>query len=326
MQPGTTDDLPTSIIYAPTTSISSISASGIPTSLPGVIQNPQGLPDKPVNSTLIQVGFKYGLNYKFVVENLGSAAQIFYYLPLGLSYGLQVDPSNVQMYGLTPYDTASDLGYITTLALAYIPNDMVNTLQADIHNALTNIYNNPSEPVHFIMSMIDPTITIIPGGATNNNPNSGVSPGGGVSDTFGTTGGAPIGGSAGASKPVSGSSVGIGMGAVAGAAVYAAAMVLVARRYRNKRQLRRHQRSSSVPSAERAERAERQPMSMRSSRSGGLASYYYTSGGRGINSMAHGNNSNGRSSRQSGSTRGARSVREQGISAPVMAENSLGWN
>jgi hypothetical protein len=74
---------------------------------------------------------------------------------------------------------------------------------------------------------------------------------------------------------------------------YGAAMILVARRFKKKRQS--HRRSSSVQT-----------------------------GGDGWMSGPY-NPENSRASQGSGDTSG-RSVRTQQISAPVMSENSLGWN
>ena len=128
-------------------------------------------------------------------------------------------------------------------------------------------------------------------------------------------------------------SVGIGVGACAGAALYAAAMVYVARRYKKKRA--RHARTPSVP-------ASQPEMSQRGSNlTGGGMGGYFMSGANGHNSGTAGrasaavtassggrsNNSGGtRGSRNSDHSSNGRSVREQGISAPVMSENSLGWN
>lgn len=105
--------------------------------------------------------------------------------------------------------------------------------------------------------------------------------------------------------------MGIGVGAVAGAAVYAAAMVYVARRYRQKRK-NLHNRASSIPTAG----------EMSQTPGGGMGGYFMSgaNGGRGSP------NGGGRGSRQSAGSSNNRSVREQGISHPIMAENSLGWN
>ena len=267
------------------------------------------MPTAPANSTLVQVGFNHGLNYPFVVGQWRSAKQIFDYLPSGIAYGLGISADQVKMYSLQPYDTTSDLHYITTLALAYVPTDSVNQLQLDLHTPVSTIYNNPDSSTKFLLSMVNPSIPIVYGSTTGrtgaSKANDGSSASGGNSD------GAPIGGDTGSSSPVNGTSVGIGVGAVAGAAVYAAAMVFVARRYRKKRA--GHARTSSVPGMG-PEMAQRH--------SGGGMGGFFMSGGRGSGRAT----ATGRGSRNSGGSSNGRSVREQGISAPVMAENSLGWN
>jgi len=279
------------------------------------VQPTGGVPAQPKNTSLIQVGFTYNLNYNFVVNTSGSANQIMDVLPAGLAYGLNIDEEEVLSYGLRPYDTND---FITTLAMAYIPTSLVTQLSLDLHNKYAPIHNNPNATVAKLMSFINPAIAILPGQSTASTGNTGSYNGQGTSTNEQSDAG-PIGGASSQSSSVKGSSVGIGMGAVAGAAVYAAAMVYIARRYRRKKQLHRHGRTSSVPTAE------YQPaMSQRSS--GGMGGGYFMSGARGPLSATR-NSSGGRGSRNSaGSSRGARSVREAGISHPVMAENSLGWD
>lgn len=269
------------------------------------------MPAAPDNTTLVQVGFTYGLNYPFVVSTSGSANQIFDYLPAGIAYGLGLDADSVKMYSLQPYDTTSDLNYITTLALAYVPSEMVDKLSLDLHTPVATLYDNPDASTKTLMSMVNPSIPILPGSnLESQNAQGSDDPSASSASSAGD--GAPIGGDSGSSSPVNGTSVGIGVGAVAGAAVYAAAMVYVARRYRKKRQ--RHVRASSMPNMDH--------MGEMSQRGSGGMGGYFMSGGRGRATPA-----SGRGSRNSGSSSGNnRSVRDQGISAPVMAENSLGWN
>lgn len=285
-------------------------STGIPTSLPRVIQAPGGMPSAPANTTLIQVGFNHGLNYPFVVSQWKSATQIFEYLPYGIAYGLGIEASDVTMYSLQPYDTTADLHYITTLALAYVPSERVTQLQLLLRTPVSDIYDNPDASTKFLISMVNPSIPILYGSTTGSTGSSGTNDQ--SSSTTSSAGdGAPIGGDSGSSSPVNGTSVGIGVGAVAGAAVYAAAMVFVARRYRKKRA--GHARTSSVPGME-------PEMSQRYS-GGGMGSFFM-SGGRGPGRISP----NPRGSRNSGGSSNGRSVREQGISAPVMAQNSLGWH
>jgi hypothetical protein len=289
----------------------------------------------PGNTTLIQVGFNKGLEYPFVVSTDNSASQIFAYLPKGIACALGIDEDRVIMNALLPYDTTKQLGFITTLAQAFIPSNRVDELQMDLHNPNSEAYNSPDPAVRSLMLMINPTIPILPGASMDdsdsqassnspvNNGDSPSSPGGGNGN------GAPIGGDSGTSQKVSKTTALIGVGAVAGAAAYAAAMVYVARRYRKKRQS--HRRSSSLTShGEMSERSPGTPATL----TGGMGGYFMSGAnglrGSGTSSGGRGPSGRGNSARASrnsaGSSTNNRSVREQGISAPVMAENSLGWN
>ena len=264
------------------------------------------MPSPPSNATLVQLGLNYGLNFPFVVREQDSASQIFAYLPQGIAYGLGISHDKVKMNALMPYDTSKSLQFITTLAQAYVPSEMVDQLELDLHTPMSNIYSNPDDMIRTLMNMINPAIPILPGASMDPEGSSSADNPGATGDP--TSGqGAPIGGDTGDSRPVRGSSVGIGVGAVCGAAAYAAAMVYVARRYKKKRL--GHQRASSVPAAG----------EMSESGNGGGMGGFFMSGGRGSSAANSG-------SRYSGHSSNGRSVREQGISAPVMAENSLGWN
>lgn len=278
------------------------------------------MPKSPANTTLIQVGFNYGLNFPFVVSTENSASQIFTYLPQGIAYALGISTDKVVMNALMPYDTTKSLNFITTLAQAYIPSNMVNELQLDLHTQMSKAYSNPNDPVFTLMSMINPTIPILPGAnmdqgyeTPSRNP---------AATATGSTGdGAPIGGDSSRSSSVNGTSVGIGLGAVAGAAVYAAAMVYVARRYRKKRAS--HKRTSSVQAT--SDMSQRSPATL----SGGMGGYFMSgaNGARGGTSRQSSYGSGGRHSQQSNnSSSNSRSVREQGISAPISHGNSLGWD
>jgi hypothetical protein len=254
--------------------------------MPKVIQPAGGVPNKPANTTLVQIGFNHYLNYAFVSSNSDSARQIFEYTPQGIAYGLSLDESTITMQSLQPYDTSTTDGYIVTLALFYIPTTMFNQLSVDIHTPSAALYNNPDDTVNTLMGLIVTSIPLQAGqtyesGSPTASSGATVSPGA-------AGGGAPFGGDAGNGSPVSASAAAIAAPIATGGLLYGAAMVFVARRYRKKRQ--GHNRASSL---------------------GGSSAY---SGGAGP-----------RASHGSGSSQG-RSVRTQQISAPVMAENSLGWN
>lgn len=281
--------------------------------MPRLVQPANGMPNPPSNFTLVQVGFNFGLNYPFVVGKPESATQIFAYLPEGIAFGLGISKDQVLMNALMPYDTSKTLGYITTLAQTYIPTELVNEMQLHLHAPSSPIYYNPSAPVNALMDMVNPTIPILPGAAMDGF-SSFASFNPAATTRAGEGDGAPIGGDSGSAKKVSGTSVGIGLGAIGGAAVYAAAMIYVARRYRQKR--KGHQRASSVPTAG--------DMTQRSS--GGMGTFFMSGANGRTTPRTLASNSGGRHSRTSNGSSNGRSVREQGISAPLMSENSLGWN
>jgi hypothetical protein len=257
--------------------------------MPKVIVPPGGPIVQPENTTLIQIGFTRELNFGFVSKNPTSAGQIFRFLPEGIAYGLLVGNEKARMFNIQPYDTTTSMGYITTLALLYIPTDLLNQLAADLHTPFSPVYSNPDATTSTLMSFINPAIPLLAG-----QPMDGTFQGDAAAATTAAgspQGGAPFGGDAGNSQVVQGSAIAIGVPIAAGVVLYGAAMGLVARRYRKKRQAR-HSRNSSITGSEPAWMS-----------------------GAGYARHSHG----------SGSSQG-RSIRSQGISAPVMSENSLGWN
>ncbi|KFY26144.1 hypothetical protein V493_04249 [Pseudogymnoascus sp. VKM F-4281 (FW-2241)] len=288
--------------------------SGIPSSLPLVVAPINGVPPAMDGFTLIQVGFTYALNYEFVVANSMSSAQIFSYLPKGIAYGLEIKDRDVVMHSLQPFDTSGTLGYITTLALAYIPDDKVSNLGIMIHVPVSRLYKNPSEPVAVIMSSINPAISITVGsGLDGSNPKAPVGGGGGDGSTptpddkdSGNGNGGIFDDNENNQTPgAKGMTAGIATGAVVAAAAYGAAMFFIARRYKRRKLSHRRARSVMNP----AEMAE-------ASGSAALPGGVYMSGGR---------QSTGSGESGSGSSAG-NSARTAQISAPMMAENSLGWN
>lgn len=271
-----------------------------------MIAPPGGVQPRPDNSFLGQIGFKWPLNYPFVSANDGGN-QIFTYLPIAIADALNISVSDVQMNGLRPMDTTQYAGYITTMALLYIPADLNSTLAAQLRSPSDPFWHNKNETVNDLTSLINTAFPLgagtLPGdGETSPSDDLTSTPTG---DTQG--GGGAMGGDMGASRKVNPTSAGIATGAVMGAIAYGAAMFFVARRYRNNKIS--HKRSPSVPSTSR--------FTYGSMTGGGT----WMSGARGAGQTPPG----GRDSRGSSGSNG-RSIRTQQISAPVMAENSLGWN
>jgi hypothetical protein len=249
------------------------------------------------------------LNYEFVVANSTSSLQIFAYLPAAIADGLCLKPEEIVMHSLVPYNTQASLGYITTIALAFIPTNMVTTLQLDLHIPTAIIYNNPDITLNTLVNYLNPAIPIT-GSLTSGSGASGTDSSSVATNSAASgNGGVFNPDSQGQTPAVEGATAGIVVAAVGAAAAYGAAMFFVARRYKRRKQ--GHRRSSSIQS----------PAEMRQSGSQAFMGGTFMSGGRTTPGAAP----NGRDSRGSGRSAG-NSARTQQISAPMMAENSLGWN
>lgn len=267
---------------------------------------------------MIQIGFRYGFNYEFVVSNSKAAAQIFQYLPEALKTTGSFDPNMVQLRKLIPLNTKASLGYVTTLALCTYPSSLIDALRMDVKTPNSPLYSHEEQILYNLTAQINPAIDIIVGsyaedGATVSG-DSGTSPtstGGPDGDPFGTGGG----GGAPQTPGQQGTTAGIAIGVVGVAAAYGAAMFVIARRYKRKRQAHRRTSSLTDPSSE-MRSAAGSPHLM----GGALLSRDFSSYG-GVGGSAGGRDSHG-----SGRSGGNNSARTAYISGPMAAENSLGWN
>ncbi|KAG7135203.1 Signaling mucin MSB2 like protein [Verticillium longisporum] len=258
-------------------------------------------------SDLPKVGFLYAENYEFVSKNPMAAAQLFTLLPIALTDGAKIDAGKVIVTSLVPYDTMPSLGYITTLARFWYPASMVDQLRMDIKIPNSLLHNNPQQLIYNLTQNINPAIDIIPG--SENIP--------------GGNGGAPTSGSPNGnndmfdnnesdSTPIqTGTAAAIGIGAVTVGVAYGAAMFLIARRYKRKKQAHRRASSISGTSSDMRYTGTGSPAMM----GGALMSRDFSN---------YGGVAGGRDSHGSGRT--GNSGRTAKISAPVAAENSLGWN
>ncbi|KAF1813174.1 hypothetical protein P152DRAFT_307695 [Eremomyces bilateralis CBS 781.70] len=311
-----TQFVPSSIVAEPTSNTVTLTAveTGIPSTMPKLIKPPGGTPEAPKDSTLVQVGFSYPLNFPFVSSSSVSRRQIYRFLPEGIAFGLKIPREQVVFYALQPYDTTEDLQYITTLALFYVASDKVSQLGADLLSPVSQLYGNPDESARTLMGLINPSIPLLPGQLLDDNRGTGPNNPSASSPTK-ADGGSAFGGDASSSSPVKSTSVAVGVSAAVGAVLYGGAMVLVARRYKQ-RKARRHQRTSSVQSGSQ----EGGPWMT------GAGHDRVTPGMSGRQSRYSDRSGlSGSSAGQSGSSQG-RSIRTTQISAPVMSENSLGWN
>ncbi|KKF92835.1 Signaling mucin MSB2 [Ceratocystis platani] len=298
--------------------------SDIPSSIDSGVDIVQ--PDK---STLVRLCFDRNLHYGFVAKNFTAAQQIFANVPHIVSYAEDIALEDVKVMSLVPLQTMNTLGFITTCAHMYVPSDIVTKLSSDIGLANSKVYSNPILIAAQLAATINTSINIIPGAdealvgntaAPTNSPKSGTK--GSTGNTDGKTGenGGLFGSktsdddNAPQSPKQKGATVGIAVGAIFVAAGYGAAMFIVARRYKSKKQS--HRRSSSISNTssdmQQAEAGIAPPMM-----GGALMSREFSSYG----AMTPGE----RESHGSGRSAGP-SVRAAGISPPVAAENSLGWN
>lgn len=275
--------------------------------MPRMIAPPGGVPSEVSQDTFMgQVCFKWPLNYPFVAGSEDNGNQIFHYLPMAIANGLNISTSEVKNYGLKPLDTTQYQGFITTMAMFTIPKDLQGKLAAQLRNPADPFWHNKDSTVNDLTNLINTACPLAAGGTIPGGSNvAGNDPA--ATATGGAGDGGALGGDAGASRKINPTSAGIATGAIVGAMAYGAAMFFVARRYRNKRIA--HSRSSSVPSTSR--------MTYGSIPGGAAAWMRGARDGR----MTPGS----RGSHGSASSRG-QSIRTQQISAPVMAENSLGWN
>jgi hypothetical protein len=288
---------------APTESVETLPA-GMPKTIEATEEDN---PVQPEGTTLIRVVFDRRLHYEFVADNFTAAQQIFTYLPSVISFGENIEAGKIQMMRLAPVETKNS-GYFPTAAFLYVPASVIAPLSTDIHLPNSNLYHN-THPVAFqLAAAIDPKYGIMPG-----------SEGDGANDEKGP-GGAPFGtGDDKAEEQTpqqKGTTAAIAMGTVSFAVAYGAAMFIVARRYKRKKQA--HRRTSSVTNTTSDMRYS--PSGSPAMMGGALLSRDL-SGYGGVGGVPGGRESHG-----SGRSGAGNSGRTAYISAPVAAENSLGWN
>ncbi|MCJ1390830.1 hypothetical protein MMC18_003691 [Xylographa bjoerkii] len=138
------------------------------TFLPTIVVPPNGfMPIQPGNTTLIhliQLGFLYPLNYPFVASNRAAIAQIFQHTLQGIAFALGLKESQITLEGLESWDTASSLGYNTTLIMAFIPTGLVNDLSLHIQNSSSAFYNGPSQIIRNLTAFVNPDFPILAAG------------------------------------------------------------------------------------------------------------------------------------------------------------------
>ncbi|CAK7266179.1 multicopy suppressor of a budding defect [Sporothrix epigloea] len=312
--------IPTTIMLQPSpvsvesTGQTPTTATGLPTGLPKAITPDTSNNPAPDDTTEIQIAFGYGLNYAFVAVTPKAAAQVLKILPELLSYQGGFDQSKSVVQRLVPYDTTSQLGYVTMLAICTYPTTLVDQLRMDMHIPTAALWNDPDQLAYNMSQEINPAIDIILGStlgysATGTAGNFAASTTGGSSDPFTNNN------SSDQTSSQRGITAGIAVGAIFVSAAYGGAMFIIARRYKRKKQsVHRHSDSLTSHSAMRQTGS---PALM----GGALLSRDFTSTYGAVPAAAAG----GRNSHGSGRSN-TNSARTAFISAPMAAENSLGWN
>lgn len=319
--------LPTTIVFEPTSipaqpsqPTETSTSTGLPANIPRVILPND--PNKPIpeGSVPIQLGFLFPFNYKFLARNTVAAAQLFKYLPKGLADAGGFSKDRILVSKIVPLDTQSQWGYITALAKIHYPENMIDSLQADLITPNSPLYNNDLEIVRNLTSVINTKIDIFGDSDTDNNTDNGNSDdaNSGNGDVFGNSGEGDK------SAKQKATTAGIAVGAVGLSVMYGAAMFLVARRYKRKKQ-QGHRRASSIGSSQRSSEMQYTGNGSPALMGGALMSRDFSAYG-----ATHAEQGQvrpgGRDSHGSGRSGMGNSARTAYISAPVAAENSLGWN
>lgn len=300
-------------------------ATALPTDLPKAIAPDDTTAPKPEDNVFIQIGFNYGFNYPFVAKNNNAAAQIFRLLPEALAFASSIESHRVRVTKLMPMNTVNTLGYWTTLAVVSYPQAYVESLRLDVKIASSPLYNNPTPLVYNLTMQINPAIDIIlgstligdgSGGDSGSNPSNAGNNGNADPFTNNNNGNQ--------TSQQRGTTAGIVGGAVAVAAAYGAAMFVVARRYKRKKQAHRRASSLGGSPSDMQQMGGGSPALM----GGALLSRDFTGYGgvAGGAAAASAGAPGGRDSHGSGRSGMGLSSRTAYISAPVAAENSLGWN
>lgn len=264
----------------------------------------------------IYIGFRKTLNWNFVHSNVNASWQIFYYLRKDLLETYNLDPSQCEVTRLVAQPTTD---YVATVAELYFVDSLVGILYQDLLVRSSPIYRNGDPLTRDLSEQIDPNIVDLLGrGGGPGKPTGSATPTGGTDSPGGGNGGSGndafdnnnTGDQSGRQKATT---AGIAVGAFGLSVMYGAAMFIVARRYKRKRQ--GHRRSSSVAGSQNSSEMRYNAAGSPALMGGALLSRDLSNyGGAG-----------GRNSHGSGRS-GANSGRTANISAPVAAENSLGWN
>lgn len=291
---------------------SSVTRVPLPSALPNAIRPSGSSQDPPDGAIAVYIGFSSRLNYVFVSDNLDAASSIIALLPRALADAGDMSAADIPVNALVPYDTRQQWGYITTLAKIYYPATLVDKLQVDVSTPTSKLYNNLDSVVRNLTVFINPRIdvrgNIKLGGPTTTTGPTLTSSTGSNNDAFAANNTGEQ------SSKQRATTIGIATGAVGGSMMCGAILVWLSSRY--KRRKLAFQRLNPVARAP----------------DGDCSSSMYCSGlwhvESGAYNLRHGLQSGEKLGKTpSGTTKTSeRSTHSMPkISAPIRAENSLGW-
>ncbi|KZP01290.1 hypothetical protein CALVIDRAFT_455599, partial [Calocera viscosa TUFC12733] len=107
--------------------------------------------------------FQAQLNWVFVVNNVESASQLFAFCPVLLANALGIDTDSVETVALEAYQPANYNGNedeLLTVFLAYIPDDYVQYLQAQVQTKNSPLYYSSTGVAHQLAGFIDPAFPV----------------------------------------------------------------------------------------------------------------------------------------------------------------------
>ena len=230
----TKDWLPTQIIQesAMASNEAITQASNAPTATTGLPRaiTPATTSNPGPDYQVVTVGFKAQLNYRFVVENALSSAQIFQYLPLLLTYpfGTSQEYKNVIVKRLVPY-SADGIDYTITVAEVYFPADSVSSLAQFIQTPGSLLFRNPDNTQNTLANLIDSRIPLT--GLDTSSSSGSSSNSGNGNYAAGSLDSVP-----GESKNISGGRIaGITVGSAAGCVIYMSLMFMLFQKFKKRK-------------------------------------------------------------------------------------------
>lgn len=168
------------------------------------------------------------MNYPFVVQHSLLSAQIFEYLPQVLTFPFDrtsnYDETTVKR--LIPF-TAAGIDYTITVAEVYFPSDLVQVLSLFIVDTGSSMYRNTDATQSNLAALIDPRVPLT---GLNVDDSSSL---GGTPKTLNNNGSIDVQ----LTTPVThkGRIAGVTIGAAAGCGLYMSLMVLLFKRFKQKK-------------------------------------------------------------------------------------------